>query len=152
MTYPLFGVQSARHLFELTTKVLEDFNHDPSVKDCLFLIFSYNHLREWIAGKGWEEIQHIKKADRSPEEQFFCEIFEIPQYKIIQNLCNRSKHFSVHSSDNSYDTNTVDGFRCDFSRCGDRLGQSYFTVDDKDIRDCFLPLQGKYHAWFQKVE
>ena len=60
------------------------------VEDAFFLIMGLNHLREWIA-PGYN---HKQPAD-TDAKRLYLEIYDLPEFKIINALCNRSKHLAI---------------------------------------------------------
>ncbi len=72
------------------------------IEDLLFSIMGLNHLREWIApGYNWNNKATLDS------EQFFNKIYELEEFRIINNLCNHSKHLkkTSHSSEVKYGAN-----------------------------------------------
>ena len=45
-----FGLKSADELFKEVQSVMREYNTLPTKRLFLFLVFSMNHLREWISG------------------------------------------------------------------------------------------------------
>lgn len=89
-----------------------------------------------------------KKIYLTKEELFFFEIWELNEFRAINSLCNREKHFSTKNSD--LKTSKFRGLNCGTGKCGDSPDQEYFLIDGNDSRDVFFPVMGKYYHWFNK--
>ena len=86
-----FDVNSPRQFFGSLCRTVENLRkHKVKETDRLiYLILGLVHLREWIA-PGYE----YHKPANLPEEHFYNAIFELDQFKLLQALCNRSKHMA----------------------------------------------------------
>jgi len=96
----------------------------------MYVIMGLTHLREWIA-PGYS---HEKPA-RTYEEVFYNEIYKLESFRLIQALCNHSKHMksspvvtsTTHVSmvDDWKDVDSVGNFDlgpvCDYSAAGRNL-------------------------------
>ncbi|SDG53909.1 hypothetical protein SAMN05216571_11840 [Onishia taeanensis] len=151
-TTDFFDLKSPRALFLLLKQVEKRFGEKKNkrVEDLLLLVFGFTHLREWIA-PGYSP----KKKPHTPEEQFYCEIFEFPEFKILQQLCNQSKHMATSSSvrgaihgstlDEWEDLDSVQSMDC-----GPVL--AYF-IDGKNIEDVISAVRHFYERnWFELVK
>ena len=68
-------LKNAKDLFKFIENVYSDYNHEPTETQLLTLIFSLNHLRDWIAeGKGWEDIKKIPRVQRDAGQLFYEDI------------------------------------------------------------------------------
>jgi hypothetical protein len=87
-----FEIQSAEQLFALLKVIADRFTQEPAkrVEDLLLLVFGLTHLREWIA-PGYSPT-HVPI---SPEQNFYQNILTLEEFRILQGLCNRSKHMSL---------------------------------------------------------
>lgn len=84
-----FNIESADQLFGLLKTVVKRFltSNEKQTEDFLLLVFGLTHLREWIAPDyDW------KDNPQTPAENLFQEIFKLKEFKLLQELCNRSKH------------------------------------------------------------
>ena len=84
-----FNIESAGQLFDLLKTVAKRFltSDEKQTEDFLLLVFGLTHLREWIAPDyDW------KNDPQTPAENLFQEIFKLEEFKLLQGLCNRSKH------------------------------------------------------------
>lgn len=149
-TLDYFSLKTANDLFAELKSAFDEFYTTPSDRLLMFIIFSANHLREWIAGKNWDKIKTIPKAKRTIAENFFCDIGSLHEFKIVNSLCNRGKHFITKHKDNK--THVVQGANCGLTKSGDSLSQYYYTTDDKDIRDIINVVVNKYEEWFLKIK
>ncbi len=146
-----FGIKTDRDLFAEIQSAMVEFRNNPNDRLIFFLVFGLNHLREWIANASYEQINDKKKKGLSltDEEMFFFEIWSLPEFEVINSLCNRSKHYS--SKRNEYNTSVVQGARSGIAKCGDSLAQMYYLIDGKDSREVLNPIIKKYADWFEKV-
>jgi len=133
MSLDLFDLQAPKCLFFEIQKAFEEYCEQPNSRLFLFLVFSLNHLQEWIA----------KSSDKGAVAQKgFSEIIE---FEVIRDLCNRSKHHKVAIKNKT--TITV-GFHCN-SGCTDSLDQMYYLVDGVDSRNIFSVAIREYAHWFR---
>lgn len=144
----LFKIHGAEELFKEIVSAHIDFCAKPNNRALLFLLFSLNHLREWIAGTNWNGIKQIPRKDRKQRHKFFIRIGNTREFKVVNNLCNRSKHYVTQSVEHK--TAVVEGARAGLARAGDSLGQVYYLVGDEDIRGVFSTVIAEYQSWFSK--
>lgn len=143
----LFELKTPRDLFIEIQAAITEYHKKPNPRLFLFLVFSLNHLREWIARCSNETIR--KKAagvELSDEEKLFYRLRDMNEFQIVNELCNRSKHHRVTGGSN---TSVSVGFTCK-SRCGDVLAQKYYLIDDLDSRSIFAAVIREYSQWFQR--
>lgn len=145
-----FGLKNGEELFSEIQSAISEYSSQPNERLFLFLVFSLNHLREWIAESSYIDINNKIKNNipLSDEESFFNEIWKLDEFKIINSLCNRGKHFLSTSKD--LKTSKSQGFNCGMSTAGDSLDQEYFLIDGIDSRNIFFPVIRKYYLWFNK--
>jgi len=147
MGLDLFELEDAHDLFVEIQSAIDEYHEKPSSRLFLFLVFSLNHLREWIAESSYESIK--KKTDNDlplkPEEEFFWKIWSLEEYKVINRLCNRSKHYLVNTSET---TSITEGLHCN-GFCTDSLDQKYYLIDGVDSRIIFSSVIREYFNWFQ---
>lgn len=138
-------LKNAKDLFEFIENVYSDYNHEPTETQLLTLIFSLNHLRDWIAeGKGWEDIKKIPRVQRDAGQLFYEDIYNFREFKDILNpLCNGIKHFKI-----GIVTEPISGFSSGLGRAGDSLSQRYYTIDGIDSRSIFEKVIQKYRSYF----
>lgn len=143
----LFDLNKPTDLYRIILAVYGDYVKHPTEKDFLLLVLGFTHLREWIAETGYDEIREKQKAGKplSEGEQFFTEIYDLPSFKVVQELCNRGKH---HITRGNTKTSKLQGLRFGIGKFGDRFDQTYFLIDGEDSRDCFIELMNKYNMWF----
>lgn len=150
-TTDFFDLKSPRALFHLLTQVEKRFGEKKNkrVEELLLLVFGFTHLREWIAPS-----YSPKNEPHTPEEQFYCEIFELPEFDILRQLCNRSKHMATSSSvRGAVHGSTLDEWEnldsVQSMDCGPVL--AYF-VDGKNIEDVISAVRHFYERnWFERV-
>ncbi|WP_144712841.1 hypothetical protein [Aeromonas veronii] len=134
----MFELESPRSLFEEIQSALTEYNRKPNSRLFLFIVFSLNHLREWIAKNGAREIFEKSKAGKELSDgEIFCqEIGQLTEFKLVKSLCNKSKHISVRLP---FELTISRGFHVGGS-CTDSLGQIYYEIDGIDSRKVFLLL------------
>jgi len=149
MDIDLFELKNARDLFSEIQAAICEYDKEPSSRLFLFLAFSLNHLREWIAISSYESIKAKKKdgGELSRAEELFWNIWDLKEFKIVNHLCNRSKHYEIHSSD-KISTSITEGMTCN-SPCTDSLDQVYYRIDGIDSRSIFFAVYKEYYIWFQ---
>ncbi|NBD20965.1 hypothetical protein GTZ97_09815 [Aquabacterium fontiphilum] len=142
----LFELESPLDLFKEVQKAIVEYDHEPTSRVLLFLLFSLNHLREWIAGSSHEAMEKKRATGAAllPQEQLYFDIGALEEFRTIKSLCNRSKHHNVKRGGS---TSVTRGMTCD-SPCTDSLGQVYYRIDGVDSREIFYPVMRKYYEWF----
>ncbi|WP_148044772.1 hypothetical protein [Stagnimonas aquatica] len=142
----LFELREPKNLFAEIQEAMAEYCREPSSRLLLFLLFSLNHLREWIAGAGYEALKAKRQSGQVllPAEMFYFELWTLEEFQTINALCNRSKHASIRSGGA---TSVSSGATCN-SWCCDSLDQTYYRIDGIDSREIFFPVIQKYHAWF----
>lgn len=144
----LFELESPYDLFREMQTAIVEYTDEPDSRLLLFLLFSLNHLREWIAGISSQELH--KKVRRggaiSEAEQFYLDLDDLNEFQIVRSLCNRSKH---HTITHSRETTVTVGATCD-SWCSDSMGQKYYRIDGIDSREIFFPVMRQYYQWFEE--
>ncbi|MCE8043934.1 hypothetical protein HOP60_17410 [Halomonas daqingensis] len=142
----MFELGGSADLFEEVKKAMVEYCNEPNSRLFLFLVFSLNHLREWIAGNSARAIQ--KKVEEGEgltrEESFARGLWEMEEFRVVNLLCNKSKHISVrlpHKLTSSRGLH-VGGW------CSDSLDQLYYEIDGVDSREVFLAVIKKYNDWF----
>lgn len=144
----LFDLNEPKDLYRIILEVYEEYIRYPTERDFLFLTLGLTHLREWISESSYEEIKYKERAGQAltDGERFFVEIYSMPSFRIIQELCNRGKHHITSGTQGS--TSKAEGLQAGLGRAGDSLGQLYFLIDGRDSRDYFIDLIQKYNEWF----
>ncbi|WP_374497949.1 hypothetical protein [Vogesella indigofera] len=144
-----FELDGPQALFTEIQSAITEYHQEPNSRLFLFLVFGLNHLREWIAQRSYEDLNKKRKTNTplTANETFYFALWEIEEFRIINSLCNRSKHFSIKAD--THNTSIAKGFRCD-SPCGDSLGQKYYLIDGIDSRDIFARVIREYYQWFSQ--
>ncbi len=147
MNRKLLGINSAKDLFELLQMTFSNFYKSPSSEAFFLLAFGLFHLREWIVqGQKYDDIQKVPDSQKTTEQKFFIEIYDVPEYRdIIKELCNGIKHFKL-----TVNTEEISGFRAGLGRAGDSLDQISYMINGKDSRDVFSTVINKYQDYFTK--
>lgn len=145
----LFDLNNPVDLYEIVLDTYDKYVQEPTEKDFFFLVFGFTHLREWISESGYAEIVKKKNAGTplSNAEKFFEEIYDLPSFKVVQELCNRGKH---HVTQGKFKTSKDQGIKVGLARAGDKVGQTHFLIDGRDSREYFIELVHKYNSWFGK--
>lgn len=131
-----------------------DKNKTKSIADILFVVFGLNHLREWIApgyGDKFKASNYTLKP-AIPSEVFYQEIWRLPEFKIINTICNGTKHFKYAGNLGAKHELSFDE-RPSVDDCAswDRGLPSDFTIDDKDALPILKVVADFYQSkWFAK--
>lgn len=147
-----FDLESPEALFRLLTQVEKRFGErkNKRVEELLLLVFGFTHLREWIA-PGYSS----ENVPQTPEERFYCEIFEVPEFNLLRHLRNRSKHMSAsRSAHGALHGSTIDEWEdFDSVQSIDRGPALAYFVDGRDIEDVISTVRLFYERnWFQRGE
>ncbi len=141
----LFELRGPGDLFREVQSAAMDYDKQPNSRLLLFMLLSLNHLREWIAGASLEELKPRRKSGvLLPNEELYYELWAMKEFRVINSLCNRSKHHDIRGG---VQTSITQGMTCN-SPCSDSLGQIYYRIDGLDSRKIFLPVIRKYFEWF----
>jgi len=148
----LFDLNKPEDLYQIIYEAYLDYIKTPTERDFLFLALGFTHLREWIAESSWEDIKEKKKSNipLTEGEKFFEEIYTLDEFKVIQELCNKGKHYITTITGTAPKTSKEGGLRVGIGKAGDSLDQKYFLIDANDSREYFIPLLHKYNEWFSK--
>lgn len=86
----IFDIHSDEAFFNSLQRIVSKLrlNKVKNTDELLYLLMGVNHLRDWIApGFNWKDGVPLKI-----EEHFGVAIFDIAEFKVVNDLCNRSKH------------------------------------------------------------
>lgn len=144
----LFELDGPQALFTEIQSAITEYHQEPNSRLFLFLVFGLNHLREWIAQSSYEELGKKKKTNTplTATEAFYFALWEVEEFRIINSLCNRSKHFNIRCGEHR--TSISFGSTCE-SPCEDSLDQKYYWINDIDSRDIFARVIREYYQWFR---
>lgn len=143
----IFELTTARMMFEHLQKKWVSFCSNPNEELLIDTLFPMYHLREWICPKKWDEYKCRYPNNLTDAEKLHFLLHDLPEYKIIRSLCNKTKHYSK-GSELDYRMDVVHGARAGLMRCGDSLGTVYFCVDGVDIRSIFNEVYCLYYRYF----
>jgi hypothetical protein len=89
-----FDLESPKFFFGTVKHAVERLAdaEQKRTEDLMYVLMGLTHLREWIA-PGYS---HTQPAT-TPEQRFYNEIYSLDSFKLIQALCNRSKHLKPTS-------------------------------------------------------
>lgn len=146
----LFELESPYDLFREVQAAINEYDNEPNNRLLLFLLFSLNHLREWIAGIGYQELRNKNKRghELSEAEKFCLELDDLNEFKVVRSMCNRSKHHKITCGDK---TSVTVGATCN-SWCSDSLGQKYYWINDIDSRVILFTVIREYFLWFERQQ
>ena len=156
----IFDINSEKGLFFLINRTIKRFTDEleKDVTELLFLLMALNHLREWIApGYGRDQDGNWPDPDNDGE-QFFLDIYnECPEFKIINKLCNRTKHpEKIPQITHSEHGLTIDEWK---GKIDDLLdfdkgpATNYYFVDGRNVIDIINTVIDFYKTeWFEKDE
>jgi hypothetical protein len=147
-------MNSDQDLFEITLddfyrKAKKDFNsfiEEPSDDRLLNVLFSFNHLRDWIYPPGCKAYKEKDENQLSKEEKFHKELYENADYDKVRQLCNRAKHVNKRTS---LKTEFKQGFLAGIGRAGDRVDGLNYLVDDQDLRVVLENVFELYRNYFE---
>ena len=147
-----FDINSDEALFRSLQRASSKFQ-SLKVKDTaslLYLLMGVNHLRDWIC-PGFDP---KKKNPVTPEQHFYAAIYSLPEFLIVNSLCNRSKHMGrmPYRVETTYGA-MVDEYReidsvFDFDN-GPPLG---YSVNGRDLFDIIAVVLNYYQSeWYGKL-
>lgn len=150
----IFNLNTPYGLFSLLRKKYFKFCYrEPSDENLVITLFCMYHLREWICPNGKERIinKNLNKLDR--EELLFNDLFALKEYRIIQELCNRVKHYTI--KENYHSTSK----KSSYMTCEDTVGlplvnDKYFVIIDNqevNIISLFQKVFETYKAYFDET-
>jgi len=151
----MFEIDTAEDLFFYICRTMKKFSgrRVKRVSEFLFLVMTLNHLREWIApgyqrkGKGWPE-------PKNQEEQLFRDIWNMPEFQIINGLCNGIKHYkSIPQTTSTEFGLTIDEWESiDDVQDFDNGPPQRFEVDGVDVETIMTKVVEFYSKnWFNKL-
>lgn len=145
----IYSYNTPLRLFEKLARSFAAFCASPSEDGIFEVIFPFYHLREWICPGKYDSYKHKSNNELTREEHLHNYLYSMPEYKIVQALCNNAKHYSaINLTDR---TEVLEGFRAGLGRAGDSLGVAHFMVDGKEIRDVFWPVYEVYFDYFKEA-
>ena len=145
----LFDIDSPESLFGLLKATFDNYRRirGKRTQDLLFLLFGLTHLREWIA-PGYDHALPPITA----EELFYQRIFQLPEFKMIQSLCNRSKHMSASATlSASYGATIDDCPDIDSITDFDRGSPTDYFVNGQSVEPAIATILAFYEGeWFRQ--
>jgi hypothetical protein len=146
----LFDLNEPADLYRIVHEVYAEYIENPTERNFLFLALGFTHLREWIAQSKHSDIKRKCKQGEplTDGERFFVDIYALPSFQVIRELCNRGKHHVTRGARAT--TSKTEGLCAGRGKVGDRLDQVYFLIDGHDSRDYFIELIHKYNEWFSR--
>jgi hypothetical protein len=145
-----FDIESPEQFYSLLKATAQEFSsrRGKSIKVLLLLVFGLTHLREWIAPDYDSRVKPIQ-----PEEKFYQAIFGLPEFNILRNLCNRSKHMDtrVQAMGPLYGGTLDDAPDFDAIMDFDRGPPTAYFVDGRDVEEVISIVIAFYeNNWFKK--
>jgi len=146
----IFDIYSPEEFFYSINNAWENYKRSKqkSVEILLYVIMGLNHLREWIAS-GYDP----KKTPTNDEEKFFQSIFNKASFKVINSLCNKTKHLQRMKENTSSEHNVPfdEWSDIDAVRNWDKGPASDYFVDGINIIEIINEIIGFYRMeWFKK--
>ena len=148
----LFDINSPEAFFRTicrSTKILRTAQAK-EMDRLLFVILGLNHLREWIA-PGYEHRTNIPPI--KPEEHLFEEIFTLDSFKLLNAICNHSKHLRPFPGpvETKYGLTIDEWPNIDSVESFDNGPPSGYSVDGRDVLDAVDEVVKFYEEkWFSK--
>ena len=92
-----FGLQTPEDLFREIDSALTAFKTPKGTNNqtLFFLLAALNHLREWIAPgykPNTDKNGNLRNTPKTAGEKFYVLIYENPEWRLINELCNGYKH------------------------------------------------------------
>ena len=115
----------------------------------LYLLMGVNHLRDWIA-PGYDRRW---KIPTTPAQKFYVAIYSLPEFKVINVLCNRSKHMGdlVYCLEAKYGTMIDEYLEIDSVFDFDNGPPIGYSVDGRDLFDIIAVVLRYYQSeWYEK--
>jgi hypothetical protein len=132
-------------LFNIICQKYAEINakHSMKIEEAYFLIFSLNHLREWIC-PGY----HYDSIPQSENESKFNKIYDYDSFKIINDLANHTKHLQTKTSVGIKTYPMIDDWPSldDVSLLS--VGYVSFYIEDKNLTEVFRDLILAYNDLF----
>lgn len=146
----LFDLNEPKDLYRIIHEVYAEYIERPTERNFLFLTLGFTHLCEWIAQTNRSEIEKKREKGLSltDAETFTVEIWSLPSFQVVKELCNRGKHHVTRNKKAT--TSKVEGLHAGRGKVGDKLDQRYFLINGRDSRDYFIELIHKYNEWFAR--
>lgn len=149
-TTGFFDLSSPDIFFQVIKKAAAELKESQfkSTSKLMFVIMGLNHLREWIA-PGCD----FRTEARTSAEQFFNEIFALEEFKMVNGLCNHSKHLKVSQGPLVHiQCNSIDHWpEIDSVENLDLGPPTDHFIGDRDIQDIIARVIEYYETkWFCK--
>jgi len=148
----VFDIESAKELFDIVENRFSQYcgEREKSTEDILSIIMMVNHLREWIA-PGYNPYGGGKwpPAD-TPEKQFSRRVYEDPNFALIRQVCNGTKHATSVATDTTFDPHMF-AWKSLFKVRNIFKGVPIsHLVDGEPIENRISAVMKIYRGWFQK--
>jgi len=147
----LFDIDSAEAFFRIIRRNAEMLRaaRAKETDRLLFIIFGLNHLREWIA-PGY----HAGGSPTTPGERLFEDIYTLEPFKILNAICNHTKHLRFFSGriETKYNLTIDEWPNIDSIQSIDNGPPSGYYVDGRDVLDAIDEIIQFYNdRWFSKL-
>lgn len=149
-TVGVYFFNSPERLFERLLRLHSAFKEMASDDLVMDLVFPLYHLREWICPGGYYSFSEKPKENYSKEEILHATLHHMAEYEVIRELCNAAKHYQVDKTIES--TRVIKGSIAGLMRAGDRLGQTYYFINGRDLRDFINPVIKVYYDYFKETQ
>ena len=146
-----FEIETARDLFNVLEMKLNAYCGRPQkdAEDILLILMICNHLREWIAPKYHPDQNHNWPPAKTPAQKLSKAVYDHPDFSIIRNLCNGTKHASkTKRTDINYEQNMFAWANLLAVKNLLKGVPTAHIVDGKPIEDIVKPVVAMYENWF----
>lgn len=158
----VFDLKTPAEFFGTILRIYDRYqrSNEKDIEDLLYVLMGLNHLREWIA-PGYSAYTRTcegkqKNLPRNRGEVFYNEIWDdTSSFKIINSLCNRTKHLKTGTirgtTSSSHDIPFDDWSDVDAVRDFDLGPASKYLVDGRDVVEIINDVIAFYRTkWFER--
>ena len=95
LSQAVFDLFSAQEFFRSIKESYDDYKARGSMRDLMYVIMGLNHLREWIApGYKFDHKRQRWPKAIMPEQIFSRMIYSLQDFKLLREVCNKTKHMT----------------------------------------------------------
>lgn len=151
----IFDINSNEDFFHSLQRMASKLRLDKVKKteELLYLLMGVNHLREWIApGVRWFDKNFFPQT---PGEIFGVAIYSLEEFKIVNAVCNRSKHLKhiKYQLETEYGAMFDDYPEIDSVNDIDNGPPCNYYVDDRNLLDIIDVILNYYETnWYCRSE
>lgn len=146
----MFDIKTPDDYLHHIKRAIEKYKLDTNkkIERLFFVLTGLNHLREWIAPHYFYD-----KSAVNNEQKFYNKIYELKDFKTINNICNGIKHLQSQKNELyvQYDLSVDEWDDVDSIQNVDLGSASDFYVNDKNIIEIIDNVLIFYeNEWFGK--